>query len=126
MRQKHLPSMRSRQSVQSLRRVRLCDPMDGSMPGLPVHHQLPELAQTHVRRVGDAIQPSHPLSSPSLAFTLSRHQGLCHESALRMILRRDCVTQEAFLCCLEQHTAFEIHSGWSHELLCSVYFLISG
>ena len=39
----------------------LCDPMDCSMPGLPVHHQLPELTQTHVHRVGDAIQPSHPL-----------------------------------------------------------------
>ena len=43
----------------------LCDPMDGSMPGLPVHHQLPELTQTHVHRVGNAIQPSHPLSTPS-------------------------------------------------------------
>ena len=52
-------------SVQSLSRVRLCDPMDCSMPGLSVHHQLPELAQTYVNRVGDAIQLSHPLSSPS-------------------------------------------------------------
>ena len=43
----------------------LCDPMNCSMPGLPVHHQLPEFTQTHVLRVGDAIQPSHPLSSPS-------------------------------------------------------------
>ena len=43
----------------------LCDPMDCSMPGLPVHHQFPELTQTHVHPVGDAIQPSHPLSSPS-------------------------------------------------------------
>ena len=43
----------------------LCDPMNRSMPGLPVHHQLPEFTQTHVHRVGDAIQPSHPLSSPS-------------------------------------------------------------
>ena len=43
----------------------LCDPMDCSTPGLPVHHQLPELTQTHVQWVGDAIQPSHPLSSPS-------------------------------------------------------------
>ena len=48
-----------------------------SMPGFPVHHQLPELAQTHVHRVGDSIQPSHPLSSPSPpAFNLSQHQGL--------------------------------------------------
>ena len=42
----------------------LCDPMNRSMPGLPVHHQLPEFTQTHVPRVSDAIQPSHPLSSP--------------------------------------------------------------
>ena len=44
----------------------LCDPMNRSTPGLPVHHQLPEFTQTHVHRVGDAIQPSYPLSSPSL------------------------------------------------------------
>ena len=43
----------------------LCDPMNCSTPGLPVHHQLPEFTQTHVHRVSDAIQPSHPLSSPS-------------------------------------------------------------
>ena len=54
-----------------------CDPMDCSMPGLPVHHQLPELARIHVRWVGDAIQPSHPLSPPSpSAFNISQHQGL--------------------------------------------------
>ena len=55
----------------------LCDPKDCSMPGLPVHHQLPKLAQTHVHRAGDAIQPSHPLPLPSpFAFNLSLHQGL--------------------------------------------------
>ena len=55
----------------------LCDPMDCSTPGFSVHHQLPELAQTHVHRVSDAIQPSHPLSSPSPpAFNLSQHQAL--------------------------------------------------
>ena len=55
----------------------LCNPMDHSTPGLPVHHQLPEFTQTHVHQVGDAIQPSHPLSSPSPpAFNLSQHQGL--------------------------------------------------
>ena len=43
----------------------LCDPMNRSMPGLPVHHQIPEFTQTHIHRVSDAIQPSHPLSSPS-------------------------------------------------------------
>ena len=52
-------------------------PMDGSTPGLPVHHQLPEFIQAYVHRVSDAIQPSHPLSSPSpSAFRLSQHQGL--------------------------------------------------
>ena len=54
----------------------LCDRMNHSMPGLPVHDQLPEFSQTHVHQVGDAIQPSHPLSSPSPAFNLSQHQGL--------------------------------------------------
>ena len=52
-------------SVQLLSHVRLCDPMDCSTPGLPVHHQHPELTQTHVHWVGDAIQPPHPLSYPS-------------------------------------------------------------
>ena len=55
----------------------LGDPMDCSMPGFPVLHYLPELAQTHVHWVDDAIKPSHPLSSPSPpAFNLSQHQGL--------------------------------------------------
>ena len=54
-----------------------CHPMNRSMPGLPVHHQLPEFTQTHVHWVGDAIQPSHPLSSPSPpAPSLSQHQSL--------------------------------------------------
>ena len=55
----------------------LCDPMNCSMPGLPVRHQLPEFTQTHVHRVNDVIQPSHPLLSPSPpALNLSQHQGL--------------------------------------------------
>ena len=55
----------------------LCDPMNCSTPGLPVHHQLPEFTQTHVHRVGDAIQPSHPLSSPfPPAPNPSQHQSL--------------------------------------------------
>ena len=58
-------------------RLTLCNPMDCSTPGFPVHHQLPEPAQTHVHQVSDAIQPSHPLSSPSPpALNLSQHQGL--------------------------------------------------
>ena len=64
-------------SVQPLSHVRLCDTMDCSTPGLPVHHQLPEFTQTHVHGVGDAIQPSHPLSSPyPPAPNPSEHQGL--------------------------------------------------
>ena len=63
----------------------LCDPMNRSTPGLPVHHQLPEFTQTHVDRVSDAIQPSHPLSSPShSAPNPSQHQGFSNESTLHM------------------------------------------
>ena len=55
----------------------LCDPMNRSTPGLPVHHQLPEFTQTHVLLVSDALQPSHPLSSPSPpAPNSSQHQSL--------------------------------------------------
>ena len=63
----------------------LCDPMDCSTHGFPVHYQFPEFAQTHVHWVGDASQPSHPLSSPSTpAFNLSQHQGLANESVLHI------------------------------------------
>ena len=63
------------QSVQVC--LTLCDPVDCSMPGFPVHHQLQELAQTHAHQVGDAIQPSLLLLSPSPpAFDFSQHQGL--------------------------------------------------
>ena len=54
----------------------LCNPMDHSTPGLPVHHQLSEFTQTYVHWVCDAIQPSHPLLTPSPTFNLSQHQGL--------------------------------------------------
>ena len=69
----HSPALS--QSVQSC--PTLFDPINRSMPGLPVHHQLLELTQTHVHQVGDAIQPSHLLSSPSpSAFNLFQNQGL--------------------------------------------------
>ena len=72
-------------SVQPLSHVRFCNPMDCNTTGFPVHNQLLELAQTHVHGVSDAIQPSHPLSSPSPpAFNLSQHQGLFQESVLRI------------------------------------------
>ena len=66
------------QSVSSVAQsyLTLCDPMDCGMAGVPVHHQLPEFTQAHVHQVGDAIQPAHPLSSPSPTFNLSQHQGL--------------------------------------------------
>ena len=68
---------RSRFSSVAQSWLTLCDPMNHTMPGLPVHHQLPEFTQTHVHWVDDAIQPSHPLSSPfPPAFNLSQHQGL--------------------------------------------------
>ena len=66
-------------SVHSHSCLTLCDLMGCSLPGFPVHHQLPEFDQTHVHQVSDAMQPSHPLSSPSPpAFNLSQHQGLFH------------------------------------------------
>ena len=58
--------------------------MDCSTPGFPVHHQLPELTQTHVHSVRDAVQPSRPLSSPSPAFNLSQHQVFFKESVLHI------------------------------------------
>ena len=76
---KHQFSQFSRSVTQSC--PTLCDPMNRSTPGLPVHHQLPEFTQTHVHRVSDAIQPSHPLSSPSPpAPNPSQHQGLFQRS----------------------------------------------
>ena len=74
------------QSIQfSQSRLTLCDPMNCSTSGLPVHHQLPEFTQTRVRRVGDAIQPSHPLSSPSPpAPKPSQIRVFSNESILRM------------------------------------------
>ena len=69
----------------------LCDPMNHSTPGLPVHHHLPEFTQTHVHRVSDAIQPSHSLSSPSPpAPNPSQHHSLSNESTLRMRWPKDC------------------------------------
>ena len=61
-----------------------CDPIDCNTPGFPIHHHLPELAQTHFHWVDDAIQPSHSLSPPSPAFDLSQHQGLLNESVLHI------------------------------------------
>jgi len=76
---KVLKTTRPFSSVQfsQLSPVQLCNPMNRSMPGLPVNHQLPEFTQTHIHRVSDAIQPSHPVSSPSPpAPNPSQHQSL--------------------------------------------------
>ena len=71
----YLPSVQFSSVAQSC--PTLCNPKDCNTSGFPVHHQLQKLAQTHVHQVREAIQPSHPLSSPSLpAFNLSQHQGL--------------------------------------------------
>ena len=78
----HIQCKEEKLGVQSIMAVHFSRSVESyclncSTPGFPVHHQLPELAQTHVHRVGDAIQPSNPLSSPSPpAFNLSQHQGL--------------------------------------------------
>ena len=64
--------------------------MDCSTPGFPVHHQLPELSQTHVHQASDAIQTSHPLLSPSPAFNLSQHQIFSSESVLHIRWPKNC------------------------------------
>ena len=74
MKEPHIPpSVQFSSVIQSC--PTLCDSLDCNMPDFPVHHQLPELTQTHVHGISDAIQPPHPLLSPS-AFNLSQHQGL--------------------------------------------------
>ena len=79
--------------------------MDCSMPGFPVHHQLLELAQTHVNWIGDTMQPSHPLLSPSLpAFNLSQHQGL-----FQWVSSSHQVAKELEL--QPQHQSFQWYSG---------------
>ena len=128
-------------SVQSLICVRLCDTMDCSMPGLPVHHQLLELTQIHVYRVRDDIQPSHPLLSPSPpAFNLAQHQGLSqwvsslHQvakgasaSVLPMnIQKRISITIDWFDLLIVQRTRksiFQHHSSKTSVLQCSAFIV---
>ena len=115
----------------------LCDPMNCSTPGLPVHHKLLELAQTHVHQVSDAIQPSHPLlSSSPPAFDLSQHQGLfqwissSHQVAkvlelklqhqsFQWIFRTDLLAVQGTLKSLLQH-----HSSKASILRCSAFFMV--
>ena len=115
----------------------LCDPMNHSTPGLPVHQQLPEFTQTHVHWVGDAIQPSHPLSSPSPpAPNPSQHQGLSqwvnssHEVAkvlefqlqyqsFQWTPRTDLLAVQGTLKSLLQH-----HSSKASILWCSAFLTV--
>ena len=121
----------------------LWDPMDCSTPGFPVHHQLPELTQTHVHWVGDAIQISHSVSSPSPpAFSLSQHQGFFNELALHIRWSKywnfsinpsneysvlisiktdwfDLLTVQGTLKSLFQH-----HSSKASILQCSAFFMV--
>ena len=92
----------------------LCDPMNHSTPGLPVHYQLPEFTQTHIHRVRDAIQPSHPLSSPSPP-ALNEHPGL-------ISFRMDCLdllAVQGTLKSLLQH-----HSSKASMLWRSAFFIV--
>ena len=68
----------------------LCDPMNCNTPGLPVHHQLPEFTQTHALRVGDAIQPSHPLSSPSPPAHIVKGFGIVNKTEIDAFLELSC------------------------------------
>ena len=89
----------------------LCDPIDCSMPGFPVHHQLLELAQTHVHRVSDAIQPSHPLSPPSPpTFNLCQHQSLSGASSLNWVARASASASVLPMTSLHVHYVFHVLS----------------
>ena len=111
----------------------LCDPMDCSTPGLPVHHQLPEFTQTHIHWVGDAIQPSDPLSSPSpLAFNLSQqvakvlefqlqHQSFQWYSGL-ISFRMDCLDLLAIQGSLK--SLFQHYSSKASIFWCSAFFRV--
>ena len=114
--------------------VTLCDSMDFSTPGFPVHPQLPELTQTQVHQVGDAIQPSHPLLSPSpLAFNLPQHHGLFqwasfshqvakHQSSGLISFRIDCCDRLAVQGTLK--SLLQHHSSKASSLRCSASFIL--
>ena len=97
-------------SVHSLSHVLLCDPMNCSTPGPPVHHQPPEFTQTHVHRVGDAIQPSHPLLSPSPPSPLSYPLPMifiCNLVILRILYQWNCIVCNLLrLAVSTQHDSF--------------------
>ena len=98
----------------------LCDPMNRSMPGLPVHHHLPEFTQTHVHQVSDAIQPSHPQSSPS--------PPLAAKNIISLILVLTiwwCPCVESSLCCWKRVFAMTSAFSWQNSIrLCPASFCI--
>ena len=91
----------------------LWNPMDCSTPGFPIHHQVPELAQTHVHQVSDAIQTSHPLLSPSPpAFNLSQHQGFFNwVSSLHQVVKSIGVSASASVLLMNIQDWFPL--GWT-------------
>ena len=134
--------------VQSLSHIQLCDPMNCSTPGFPVYHYLLEFAQTHVHWNSDAIQPPHPLSSPSLALNLSQHQGLfqwfgslqpnysqhvsnllelqLQHQSLQWILRVDFLYQLVWIPCNPRDTFESLlhpHRSKASILQCSAFFM---
>ena len=114
----------------------LCDPMDRSMPGFPVHHQLLELARTHVHQVGDTIQPSHPLLSPSPpVFNLPQHRGLCqwvsssHQVASALALVPLMNIEDWFplgltVLVIYFKSLLQCHSSKASVLRCSAFFIV--
>ena len=132
-------------SVQSLSSVALCKPMNRSTPGLPVHHELPEFTQIYIHRIGDAIQPSHPLSSPSPpAPKPSQHQRLfqwansSHEVAKVLEFSFSIIPSKEHpglisfrMDCLDLLTVqgifrslFQYHSSKASILWCSAFFTV--
>ena len=91
-------------SVQSLSRVRLCNPVNRSTPGLPVHHQLPEFTQTHIHRVSDAIQPSYPRLSPSPPAPIPHSIRVFSNEAFGKYYKTMCLHMYLYVCvCVFQH-----------------------
>ena len=97
----------------------LCDPTDCSTPGFPVHHQLPELTQTPVHQVGDAIQPSHPLSSPSPTFNPCQHQCLFQVSSSHQVAK-------VMVFQLQHHPSNEYSGLISFRMDCFDLFAVQG
>ena len=108
-------------SVQSFSHFQLCNPMDCSMPGFPIHHQLPELTQTQVHQVSDAIQLSHPLSSLSpFALNISQHRVFSNESALRIRWSKYWSFSISLLPCIKQRASGKLLNSTGSSALCPV------